>query len=238
MGQERVTTLVTEGDKKQFFANHFYSRTTCRFYDRATYDNTLRDGMYVVPLKEHGKLLRVEIRSRGEVGRSFFYDPRDSEGRRLPFDFHDFAVSHIKFYAFKQRYLIKPWFGERGRHDEWARNDCAPAWWLAADGATEAFCVPTGPWYAPASILLEPLRDGMAVVSHRVFDDRPSPGGLYFVDGAGHVKLVDGWVHSPATSPSGCRLAFTHAPDHWAAAYGRGRGKTALKMIDFCIENR
>ena len=68
-----------------------------------------------------------------------------------------------------------------------------------------------------------------------MFDTRSSVGGLYFADQDGHIKLFDGWVHSPTTSPSGCRLTFTHAPDLNAQSYAQGQGKTALKMIDFCV---
>jgi hypothetical protein len=65
-----------------------------------------------------------------------------------------------------------------------------------------------------------------------------SAGGLYFTYKNGYLKVIDGWVHSPATSPSGCRLAFTHAPDLNAQSYTQGQGKTALKMIDFCVRKR
>jgi hypothetical protein len=48
------------------------------------------------------------------------------------------------------------------------------------------------------------------------------------------MKLIDGWVHGLSTSPSGCKVAFTNAPDLEAQFYNTGQGKTSLKMIDFC----
>ena len=234
LGKERETTLVTRDDARQFHQTHFFSKTTCRYHERSTYGISRKDGKHVVPLGDSGNHLTVEIAFRGEVGEARFFRSDSRTSQRMPFDFHDFVVSRIKFYEFMKSHFINPRFADRARRNEWAKTDCAPAWWLNANGDTKKFCIPSGPWYAPASILLSPLRVGIAIVSHRVFDKRPSAGGLYFVNSSNHLKLIDGWVHSPATSPSGCRLAFTHAPDHNAQAYGRGHGKTTLKMIDFC----
>ena len=235
LGKERETTLVTRDDARQFHQTHFFSKTTCRYHERSSYGISRKDGKHVVPLGDSGNHLTVEIAFRGEVGETRFFQPGDNVGRRLPFDFADFVVTRVKYYGFNNRYLIKPWFGRRGLHKEWSRNDCAPAWWMDTNGDTDSFCIPNGPWFAPASILIAPLLKGIAIVSHRVFDTRSSVGGLYFADQDGHIKLFDGWVHSPTTSPSGCRLTFTHAPDLNAQSYAQGQGKTALKMIDFCV---
>ena len=237
LGKERETTLVTRDDARQFHQTHFFSKTTCRYHERSTYGISRKDGKHVVPLGDSGNHLTVEIAFRGEVGETRFFRSGDKEGRRLPFDFSEFVVKKIKFYEYKKRYLLKP------HHRNWVRKqnsnneNCTSAWWLDSDGSSELICIPSGPWNTPSSILFTPLRNGIALISHRVFDNRPSAGGLYFTNDDGHMKLFDGWVHAPATSPSGCRLALTHAPDLEASAYGRGLGKTKLKMIDFCARD-
>jgi hypothetical protein len=238
MGKEQLTTLATKEEERQFFAKYFFSKTTCRHHERTRFAPGEKRGWHVIPLGSSGNYLTTEVRLRGEVGKTLFFGAGENKGQRMPFNFDDFVVTRIKHFTFKKKYFIETRFGDWVRREKWFKDNCAPAWWLGAGGNAEHFCIPSGPWYAPASILLSPLRDGMAVVSHRVLDDRPSAGGLYFVNDNNHMKLVDGWVRSPSTSPSGCKLAFTHAPDHDAQAYGRGHGKTVLKMIDFCVRNQ
>jgi hypothetical protein len=236
MGKEQLITLATREEERQFFAEHFFSKTTCRYHERSDFITTQIPRRHIVPLVKSGNYMTVAQRTQ-QPGEALFFKTGGSSGERMPFDLDDFDVTHIKRYAFNKLYLIIPFFGDRVRRKKWEEANCAPAWWLGEDGVSIEFCIPAGPWYAQASILLAPLRNGMAIISHYVSDNRPSAGGLYFANDGEHMKLVDGWVHSPSTSPSGCKLAFTHAPDLEAQFYNTGRNKTSLKMIDFCTHN-
>lgn len=233
MGKELETTLVTVDDKRHFYKTHFFSKTTCRFHERSDYVNTQTPHRRVIPLGDNGSFLTV-AQSHREPENALFFESGGNEGIRMQFKFRDFVSTNIKYYEFKKQYLISPLFSDRKRRNRWQVANCAPAWWLRADGEVTEACIPAGPWYAPASILVSPLRNGLAIVSHRVHDHEPSAGGLYLANESGHLKLLDGWVHGLSTSPDGCKLAFTHAPDSEAMAYRFGNGKTSLKMIDFC----
>jgi hypothetical protein len=233
MGKEQLTTLATKEKERQFFEKYFFSKTTCRYHERSRFAPGEKRGWHIIPLGNSGNYFTVAINTSGP-GEARFYGPDDVVGKKMPFEFNDILASSVKYYRFNQSYLVKPIFINRMRRFEWEAANCAPAWWVRVDGETTRFCFPRGPWYAPGSILFSPLVDGLAIVSHHVIDSRPSAGGLYFAKDGNHMKLIDGWVHGLSTSPSGCKIAFTHAPDHDAQAYGRGRGKTSLKMIDFC----
>lgn len=233
MGKEQLTTLATKEEERQFFAKYFFSKTTCRHHERSRFAPGEKRGWHVIPLGSSGNYFTVAIKTR-EPGEAMFYGPDDVVGKKMPFEFNDILASSVKYYSFNQSYLVKPLLADQVKRKEWETADCASGWWVRTTGETTRFCFPKGPWYTPASILFSPLRDGLAIVSHKVRDSRPTAGGLYFAKDGNHMKLIDGWVHGLSTSPSGCKVAFTNAPDLEAQFYNTGRGKTSLKMIDFC----
>ena len=63
----------------------------------------------------------------------------------------------------------------------------------------------------------------------------PSKAGGYLLKDDTFIKTIDGDIESPAVSPDGCKVAFSHVLYHDAdIASSNDPTLRTLKIIDFC----
>ena len=233
LGQEATATFEDVEEYKEFAREQFFSPTTCRFHRYADYVDDAKN-VRIIPLGDSGAFLHVDMHAR-RSGEVHYLSSKGSRKQLLPFTTRDFSSGSVVYHPYKKRYFLKPVTYLSSSIKRWMDSDCLQTWWINDEGAFEENCVQTGPWLTPASVSFTPTLKGMTITSHYVRDRTSSPGGLYLLTSSKYFRLNDGWAHSVSTSPNGCRIVFTFAPDLEAAAYGMGKGITSLQMVDFCI---
>lgn len=168
-----------------------------------------------------------------------FFKKTDSEGLALPFGVRQ--VERIEYFDFKGAYFLYGWFFDPSTgvvKSPWPNSSPHPAWWLTPEGTVTEVMIPPGLWNAGGSVQFTPTQKGVLVIYHGGFKSYTNPGtqGLYLVRKDGGAKrLISGSVIRVGVSPSGCRVAFSHAPNLEADRHPNGKNRRTLKMIDLCL---
>jgi len=161
------------------------------------------------------------------------------KGLDLELPFNRFHAISIKYFKFKNAYLIKR---ETGFAPEaiqvWQKTNCWPIWWMYPDGATEKQCVPTGPWVEDEAFRGMPTQGGLVIFSKNPVEtkDGTPKRGIYLSKEKNIEKIMTGWADMGASynmSPDGCKIAFGFSPTHKAAR----SGPATVRILNMCTDH-
>lgn len=232
LGQEATASFENVEEYKAFAREQFFSPTTCRFHRYADYVDDAKN-VRIIPLGDSGAFLHVDMHAR-RSGEVHYLSGKGAQKQLLPFTTRDFSSGSVVYYTHSKQYFLKPVTYLSTSMEQWKNTGCLEGWWFDKKGFIKSFCIPSGPWLTPAGVTFTDTLKGLAIASEYVHERIPTPGGLYLLENLNFIRLNDGWVNALSTSPNGCRIAFTYAPNLEARAYGAGNGITSLQMVDFC----
>ena len=163
-----------------------------------------------------------------------YHRGESQEPIRLPFRRYD--ADRVNYYPFKQAHFLFPasYFSNGTHLTPWPQHVPLYVWWLFSDGTTDKIEIPLGAW-ARGGLIFYPTLKGIFIVNRHSKSDRdPGNAGGYLVQGTTIQKLVSGVLTDvSAVSPSGCRIAFSHAPSQNSDRFD-AKNYRRLKMIDVC----
>ena len=231
-GQEKLQIIrETEKESEEWYQYYIRSEISCRVVKRPPSmkgrsfvpllegDGYLDFGTY--PLKHDQEKVRL-------VNEQIVHE--------LPFTRIDVGALSGQYYPYKKAYFFwRNIFGKpviSGKlmpdlKDEWASTGCLNGWWVWADGKTEYVCIPWGEG-ARGAVRIAMYKNGILVNSRQ-----GKQSGLFLLGKQSNL-LISGYVTGVSISPSGCKVAFAHAPLN--GPRGFDRDSLTLKIIELCTE--
>ncbi len=226
-GQFRKEKPIDESNAR------FFDKLNCRALDYRPVEKYGRGQLFL--LEGHGYLdfgAAGDTHSKSPV---LFYKDESSKPIELPFHKQEISSSQIKYYPFKQAYLI---FGRYENQYALIKKKSLsgaipqPLWWVYPDGDVEEVTIPPGPWLLGGSTFLRATKEGIFISYLGGKATSTSGQGIYFIKGDQFQKIVGGFAIAPAVSPDGCRVAYSHKRSSYESVSERNR--MTLKVINFC----
>ncbi|MDX9996280.1 MAG: hypothetical protein RBS28_13265 [Rhodocyclaceae bacterium] len=226
IGEEREADRALEGLTASDWETHW---PTCQQVKQMPPLPTWTEGRSIKRLlPEHGFLDLGVLRGQEDEVKYYPLGAGKDEGIVMPFKKGRFSTVTIRFFPFKNAYLIES--------SHWAYVKPWPVdfptkrlWWLHPDGRVEEYAVPHHTSYQ----FYYASNKGWVFKSNDTSREKVGEAGLYLVQGEQITRLVSAVVSNPAVSPDGCRIAYRHDPHDGSTGYDL-ISRITLRMIDLC----
>ena len=234
MGKEVITNshVFDKGLNKNRSGSKFQlNRYTCKHVERPA---SMGRKTWIPLLEKHGALMELDtIPDIAEREQPVVYH-RASDDKLIALNIKrgDIGSINPRYYmAYRDAYFF---YEPAASGSKIQQTNCIRYWWLSFDEKTEEGCQTVIPFNnLGMGVLLFPTKAGVLVYAGKISDYSAGTAGFYLVNENQEKKVIKGWVHAPALSNDGCKIAYAHTPFLFAQHVG-SPGETRLKITNLC----